>query len=407
MTLRKLTSSVVLALALYSGHALAAWERQAVNISGLLSGEVAVSTATSKVYIPLLQQRALAVLDGLESRRLEMDIQPTSAAYSAATGRIFVLGMFDNAVIAIDEATGAQTRIAVGSYPDNILVDEAGGKVYVSNWGGVARQGGLSVIDAATLVAHNIPMSGSITAMALDTRTGTVVVTGETGPGSNDFITAVDAQGRVIGRLDAGYRGYSLAVDSRNGRVYVGALSGSAMGGAAVNRVLTTYSLPGLRQESRIEYPALQSYHPLVFMVDPHRPGLYFAAGDTTTLRRIDGNGGLQEWNLPLGETISDGRRVVNGIFALQPDQTTGRIFVLSASGGLTAEFDPLTAATEIIEVAGSTSFSAQLFLPGGRLLVRDPVDGKFYLVQRSLPSQENALARPAKLRYERRAISP
>lgn len=407
MTLRKLTSSVVLALALYSGHALAAWERQAVNISGLLSGEVAVSTATSKVYIPLLQQRALAVLDGLESRRLEMDIQPTSAAYSAATGRIFVLGMFDNAVIAIDEATGAQTRIAVGSYPDNILVDEAGGKVYVSNWGGVARQGGLSVIDAATLVAHNIPMSGSITAMALDTRTGTVVVTGETGPGSNDFITAVDAQGRVIGRLDAGYRGYSLAVDSRNGRVNVGALSGSAMGGAAVNRVLTTYSLPGLRQESRIEYPALQSYHPLVFMVDPHRPGLYFAAGDTTTLRRIDGNGGLQEWNLPLGETISDGRRVVNGIFALQPDQTTGRIFVLSASGGLTAEFDPLTAATAIIEVAGSTSFSAQLFLPGGRLLVRDPVDGKFYLVQRSLPSQENALARPAKLRYERRAISP
>jgi DNA-binding beta-propeller fold protein YncE len=392
--------------ALTAGTALAAWEGVSIELTGLLGQELAVSSATSKVYIPILQDRALAVLDGVRSQRLEMSIRPTSVGYSAASGRLFVAGMFDNVVVAIDEATGLQTHIPVGAAPDNIVVDEARGKIYVARWGGITGQGGLAIIDSATLAVRDVAVSGSITAIAHDERTGNVFLTGGS-PGSGDFLLALDAAGSVITRVTMGYTAHALAVDSRDGRVYVGSMSGRPVGGAVVNRVVTVYAQPGMQVVSRIELPAVQTYSPTVFLVDPQQPGLYFASGESNTLRRIDANGGnLQAWQLPLGETLlQDGRQVINGIHGLNADPASGSLFVSSPVGNLVAQFDPATALTEKIAISGARGISVLGFLPGGRMLVADVGDQRFYLLQRNEGRALNPIARDAKVRSLRRLI--
>lgn len=383
--LRALGAFVTLAFA--SVSAVAAWERQAIDAGGIPGAKIATSTATSRTYIPLLQDRALAVFDGASApARMELAIKPTAVGYSAVGGRLFVAGMFDNAVIVIDEASGSQTRIAAGSHPDNILVDDVRGKVYVSNWGGITGQGGITVIDTATLASRTVPLGGAVTAMAHDAQAGTVVVTVAPGPATQDFLAALDAQGNLVARLDAGYSAYSLAVDSRDGRVYVGGLSGSPLGGATVSRVLSVFSLPGLTLVSRREWTSQQTYHPLTFLVDPAQPGLYIGSGESTVLTHVDASGGMQSWQLPLGETtLQDGRRVTNGIFGLDADPANGRIFASSPVGSLVAEFNPVTGATELVGIPGAVGFDAVHFLGSGTVLVTDAGnDRQFTLLKRA-----------------------
>jgi DNA-binding beta-propeller fold protein YncE len=369
--LRTLAVSIVL---LQTTPALADWERQVIDAGGKPGQELAISSETSRAYVPLLGDRALAVLDGNGSQvaRLELEIKPTSAGYSAATGRVFVLGMFDNAVMAIDEASGAQSRIAVGAYPDNIVVDDARGKVFVSMWGGLSGAGGLAVIDASTLDTRNVAVGGAVTTIALDQATGNVFLTGEVG--GRSFVMAVDTAGNVLGREDAGYRAYSLAVDSRNGRVYVGALSGNPSD-PGVSRVFTIYSQPGLQRVSRVEWPTGPDRSQLVFLVDPAEPGLYLSSNGSTNILRLNADGqDLRVWTLPLGDTVlSDGRRITNGVFGLNANPATGHIFASSPVGSLVAEFDPSNGTSEVIGLPGAVGFNAVLFWPGGdRLIVPD-----------------------------------
>ena len=364
-----------------AGAALGAWDRQVVDVGGMPGFRPAFSTATSKVYLPLLQQRALIALDGDQYSRLELDIRPTAIGYSAGTARLFVAGMFDNAVIAIDEATGAKTRIAVGVSPDHVLVDDARGKVYVTNWGGIAGQGSLSIIDSQTLAVRNVPLQGAVASFAQDSRTGGLFAVLEGRLGATTLV-ALDAEGNVLAREELGHQGYSLAVDSRTGHVYSAALSHRPQLGAdTVTRTFRVYAQPGLRLVTRHDWPAGRDFFKLNFMVDPVAPGLYFGSGNNTTLFRLDAAGhNLEMWNLPLGTFDFESHTYVNGIFGIDADPGTGNLFISAPIGSMVAEFNVRTGATEIIEIPGAVGFSAVHFWPdGNRMLVPDG-PGEFQL---------------------------
>lgn len=381
--------ALMVALATWSAaQGLAAWDQKAVDAGGIPGQEIAISSATSLAYIPLLQQRALAVFDGERMSRIELDIKPTTVGYSEATGRLFVLGMFDNAVIAIDEATGSKTRLAVGSYPDNIIVDDVRGKVYVSTWGGIRGQGGLAVIDSRSLAVRDVPLGGYVTGMALDPETGNLFLTGETPIDRSSFLAALDSEGNVVAREDTGYQAYSLAVDSRTGYVYLAGLSERPTDNRAVDRIFSVYAQPGLQLVTRHAWPTGADLFRLNFLVDPAEPGLYFSSGQSTTLLRLDAEGrNLKTWQLPLGNTLlEDGRTVINGIFGLDADPATGHIFVSSPVGSLVAEFDPTTGAADVVGIPGAVGFSAVHFWPDStRMLVTDGAgDFQLTLLRRS-----------------------
>ena len=374
-----------------AGLSIAGWERQTVELDGIPGFKPAISTATSLAYIPLLQQRAISVFDGVKATRLELDIRPTAVAYSAATGRLFVLGMFDNAVIAIDEASGARTRIGVGSFPDNVIVDDARGKVYVSNWGGVIGEGSLSIIDSGTLAVRNVPLRGPASSFVQDSATGALFVVVGSIAGHSTLV-ALDAEGNVTAREGLRYQGYSLAVDSRTGHVYSGALSHRpSLDPDTVVRIFRVYAQPGLQLVTRHDWPAGRDFFKLNFMIDAARPGIYFSSGQNTTLFRLNAAGqDLEMWHLPLGSTtLYDGRTVVNGIFGLDTDPASGNLFISSPTGSLLMEVDIRTGATEVVGIPGAVGFSGVHFWPDGRVMVTDGSgDFQLTLLKRSPPAE-------------------
>jgi hypothetical protein len=188
------------------------------------------------------------------------------------------------------------------------------------------------------------------------------------------------------------FRAYSLAVDSRDGRLYVGSFSGSPAGGATVNRVVTIYG-QGLQQISRIELPVVQqNYHPLAFLLDPQQPGLYLASLNEPAVRRIDPNGAnLQSWQLPLE----------SGISQFKSDPATGRIFLLAPQDHVIAEFKASTGTIEEVEASGSDQFALVHFMSAERMLVLDGRDGKFYLLTNTPALQQNPLTRDNKARRD------
>lgn len=188
----------------------------------------------------------------------------------------------------------------------------------------------------------------------------------------------MDTDGNIVGRFDVGFRAYSLAVDSRSGRVYVGGLSADPLYGVTGNRLLWVFTQPGLQLVNRVAWSTGSDGSALAFMIDPAQPGLYFGRWQSDTLLRVDADGNnLQTWALSLGSTVlNDGRTVVNGVMGLNADPVTGRIFVSSPVGGLLAEFDPATTATTVVQIPGAVGFNAVTFWPdSSRMLVTDAAD--------------------------------
>jgi hypothetical protein len=74
-----------------SAPAFAAWLQQVVDAGGLPGANIAISSATSKAYIPLLREKALAVFDGVAPPyRMELAIKPTAVADSSSTEEFVV-----------------------------------------------------------------------------------------------------------------------------------------------------------------------------------------------------------------------------------------------------------------------------------------------------------------------------
>ena len=391
-TKMSLVRAWLIAVSVYccSAPAFAAWVQEVVDAGGIPGANIAISSATSKAYIPILREKAIAVFDGVAPpSRMELAIKPTNVGYSAATGRLFVAGGFDNAVVAIDEATGMQSSpIGVGIFPDTIIVDDARGKVFVSNWGGIEQRGSLSIIDSSTLSVRTVALDAAVVEMALDRETGVVFLALEH-RSTGAALFAMDTGGNIVARANVAFRAYSLAVDSRNGRVYVGGLATDPLAGVIGHRILWVFAQPGLQLVNRVAWSTDPDRMPLVFMLDPARPGLYFGRWESDTLMRVDADGNnLQAWPLSLGSRVlEDGRTVVNGVLGLNADPRSGRIFI--SSSRMFAEFDPATAATTVVQFPEAVGFNAVHFWPdSNRILVTDAADEHhFTLLRREGPA--------------------
>ncbi len=105
----------------------------------------------------------------------------TSAAVSAATGRVFVADGSTNAVSILDGRDGSILRtVMVGRRPGGLVVDDRAHRIFVVNEGDGAHPGTVSVLDATSgNVVDVIPVGVVGTApaaIALDAARGHVFV---------------------------------------------------------------------------------------------------------------------------------------------------------------------------------------------------------------------------------------
>ena len=121
---------------------------------------------------------------------------PSGLALTPDGKRLFVALNLKHAVARIDLATREASELESGSFPYTVVA--AGGKMYVSNWGG------------------RKPLPGDRTDGAFP------VVLDERGIPASGTVTAFDAEsGKRVADIDVGLHPSAMCVDARRGRLYV------------------------------------------------------------------------------------------------------------------------------------------------------------------------------------------
>ncbi|WP_414563782.1 MULTISPECIES: bifunctional YncE family protein/alkaline phosphatase family protein [unclassified Anabaena] len=142
---------------------------------------------------------------------------------NGAIGKAFVSSQRDDEVVAVDVASGAITRIHVGSQPNKILLSPEQNQLYVAN----GNSDSISVIDTnSNIVVQTISLSrpndkykgASPNSLAIspDERTLYVTLAGE------NAVAVVDLRaGRVAGRIPTGWYPNSVSVSKDGQKLFV------------------------------------------------------------------------------------------------------------------------------------------------------------------------------------------
>lgn len=219
--------------------------------------DVAVNTATNLVYVTTVNPDRLIVVDGdvnrvVASKAIRGD--PYKVAVDELRDRVFVASPGRRTVTVLDGATlDEQGLIASrGAATSQVDLNAAANPVYV----GHGSSGIVDVVDGDTLqVLDTVKTPGGMTALAVDSRTGTVF----TASGGSNLVTVIDGgTNRVVRRVNLGPYPSDIAVDPVSGRAYVALQASSPSEGksdpehsgigvidTATNDVITNISVLG------------------------------------------------------------------------------------------------------------------------------------------------------------------
>jgi DNA-binding beta-propeller fold protein YncE len=364
------------------------WVQQTVTVGAAPGGNLAYSQATGRLYVPLTQEGALAVVDeSLAVTKIALPTKPFAVAVDHAAGRVAAISLSGNQLHLLDEASGSLRTVAVGVMPSAVRVNELTGRVYVSSWGGLESHGSVSVVDPATMRATTTRVNGAAVELGLDPPTGHAYVTFERPYGGSGYLGVFDAQGHFVHEVQLGSRPYALHVDSAGRRVFVG----SATSSGKVLHVLEAGSLRVLARvpfEGEAAYPARMSF-------DGASRRLYFGSGSSSRLHSVDADGGdLRTWDLALGTVEYHGTRQ-NTIHGLQVHSASGTVYVASPSGNLLSAFDPVTTRLDRVMLPGAVGFSTVAFSPDDqRIVVPDAAADDQITVLKRAPAAIHGIAR-------------
>jgi len=133
--------------------------------------------------------------------------------------------------LALDDRTGRAFVVKAVSLPGrvrDVAVDERGGRVFVLTDGNAATHGVVSALDAVSgSLLYTVPVGASPVALAIDRRTGRLLVANQGLPGPGSFMAAgtvsvLDARsGRLVRAVPVGSRPMGIVVDERTGRAFI------------------------------------------------------------------------------------------------------------------------------------------------------------------------------------------
>ncbi len=208
---------------------------------------IALDVRTSRAFVVNYLDTTISVLDtgrgqvvrtlGLNPRgrgeRLAAIAVDTriDRAYAASWG--FAVGSTTSAFVSTITILDARRAFVVKavSLPGrvrDVAVDERGGRVFVLTDGNAATHGAVSALDAASgSLLYTVPVGASPVALAIDRRTGRLLVANQGLPGPGSFMAAgtvsvLDARsGRLMRGAPVGPRPMGIVVDERTGRAFI------------------------------------------------------------------------------------------------------------------------------------------------------------------------------------------
>ena len=246
---------------------------------------------------------------------IEVGASPYAAVVNPAGSRVYVSNFGSNSVSVVDVANKAVVAtVPVGAGPQGLAVGPSGSRVYVASF----NAGTVSVIDAGTnAVVASIPIAGA--ADVAVNRAGTrLYVAGGSGIEVVDTSTNLVVNSVSRGGLSAFG---TLAISPDDARLYAWSDGSAAIAviDVATSSITNAISIPGPFANNGIA-------------VHPSGAPIYQSSGSAVSL--INPASNLVSATVPLGTTGSG----VNGV-AVTPDGT--RVYVATANGVRT--FDTAT----------------------------------------------------------------
>ena len=162
---------------------------------------------------------------------------PSSAAYDAGNGYLYVTEQNGNAVAVISGSTLVAT-VPVGSGPDAVAYDNGNGDVYVANSG----SGSVSVISGTTVVA-TIPVGSTPQGVVYDSADADIYVANE----GSSSVSVISGTGVVATIASVGSGLDGIAFDSASGYLYVSSERNNELTviSGASNSVIGSVAVPG------------------------------------------------------------------------------------------------------------------------------------------------------------------
>ena len=173
----------------------------------------AYDASNGYVYVTEQNTNAVAVISGTTLvATVTVGSNPDAIAYDSGNGYVYVANSGSGSVSVISGTT-VDATVAVGSTPEGVAYDSADAAIYVANEGSSS----VSVISG-TSVATTIASAGSgIDGIAFDTASGYLYISS----GRNNELTVISgASNSVIGSVAVPGNPGGIAYDSGNGYVY-------------------------------------------------------------------------------------------------------------------------------------------------------------------------------------------
>lgn len=245
---------------------------------------------------------------------------PFALGADPARGRLFVRDD-DGMVDVVDTARGTLLRrTAVGPYdygdylPTSTAVDRRAGRVFVANSGDTARDGDVSVLDAATgKVLRTVATGVHPVAVTVNEQRGHVFVVnaGPLDTGATGSVSMLDARtGAILHTAAVGRYPDAAAVDTRTGRLFV------------VSREDSTVSVLDAARGTRLSTVRVAGVPAAAALAVAERAGRVFVAGQGGAINVLDAASGR------VGRAIRVGGGSGTGsVTALAVDERSGRLF--------------------------------------------------------------------------------
>ncbi len=190
-----------------------------VMYSGPVGGQLAVNETTNQIFATV--QGGMLLVDGATGNAVTVPLSggASNMTVNTATNTVYALDWYGNAVVAVNATTKSATKIAVGTGPVHLAINETTNKIYVST-DGVTETAGpeVTVIDGATNATTSIRFYDSPGDITVNEKTNKVYVS--TGA---YYLTELDGASNKVKRFDFGTfldGPVSLVVNETTNKVY-------------------------------------------------------------------------------------------------------------------------------------------------------------------------------------------
>lgn len=184
---------------------------------------LAVNEKTNKVYVTYTYSNVVTVIDGATNATQSLKTGSADGiAIDPRSNTLFLMTYEDPNIRIVDAETGAMSEVRVGGHLWGMLLDEAGGNLYLAHTG----TADVVALNVKTHEVRTIPVGEIPCAVAMNPATHMLYAVNY----GDQTVSAIDtAKEKIVATLRVGQHPQAVAIDAMKNRIYVANVHGNSV----------------------------------------------------------------------------------------------------------------------------------------------------------------------------------